>query len=80
MPTAQQSPPPPQTDAPAPAAPVPAVAIGDSRWSADACATVVARIGRQLSGQGLRAGDIVLRATDDPVHLLLMQHALAYAG
>jgi O-succinylbenzoic acid--CoA ligase len=59
---------------------VPAVAIGDSRWSADACATVVARIGRQLSGQGLRAGDIVLRATDDPVHLLLMQHALVYAG
>ncbi|WP_295879866.1 class I adenylate-forming enzyme family protein [uncultured Thiohalocapsa sp.] len=59
---------------------MPALAVGDRRWSVDAAAAAVRRTALQLSAQGLAPGDVVLRAADDPLHLVLLQHALVEVG
>lgn len=58
----------------------PALAVGDAHWTQPACTAAAAHLAEQVEAQGLGAGEVVLRAADDPVHLLLLQHALARAG
>jgi O-succinylbenzoic acid--CoA ligase len=58
----------------------PALAVGDDFWSDVEVAGRVSGLAVQLADQGLRAGQVVLRAADDPVELLLLQFALASAG
>ncbi len=58
----------------------PALAVGDARWSAAAGAAVARRLAGQLVAQGLGAGAVVLRAADQPLHLLFLQHALLRVG
>ncbi|MCG6939640.1 MAG: AMP-binding protein [Thiohalocapsa sp.] len=58
----------------------PALAMADTHWPAAAVAAQAAELAQRLSVAGLRAGQVALRAADDPVHLLLLQHALARLG
>lgn len=58
----------------------PALAVGSGRWSAAELGALARETATLLSAQGLRGGQVVLRATDDPLHLLLLQHALAELG
>lgn len=80
------TPTPPPVPAPPPArghtrlVPAPALAVGDTRWSQASCEAAILHLTRDLRAQGLRVGQVVLRATDDPVHLVLLQQALARAG
>ncbi len=57
-----------------------ALAIGHDRWSAAELAARAEVLSAGFSAQGLHAGQVVLRAADDPVHLLLLQQALVRTG
>lgn len=76
----KREPPPSAGPRPGPGADPPALAVGDARWSASDCTAAAAGIAGHLEAQGLGAGEVVLRAADDPVHLLLLQYALTGIG
>jgi len=60
--------------------PASALAVGEIHWSQASCETAILHLTRDLRAQGLRAAQVVLRAVDDPRHLLLLHQALARTG
>ncbi len=65
---------------PRPSSAGPALAVGSGRCSAAELGAHARETATLLYAQGLRGGQVVLGATDDPLRLLLLQHALAEAG